>query len=140
MIFLKSFIPREDVQSEIHTILTHGGWLIFLKILHFPSMNLAPCFIGLWSIYNNAFILLSWAFIRMYLEIFNLLSQTWAHNIFITFGLFSFHFIIIIIFFEVAHYLEYIVTFLSKSMKFSSFWARHTTKRPKIREIHILIL
>ena len=37
-------------------------------------MNLAPCFIGLYSIYNNALILLSWAFIRMYLEIFNPLS------------------------------------------------------------------
>jgi len=58
-------------------------------------MDLAPCFIGLWSIYNNAFILLSWAFIKMLLEIFNTLSQTWAYNIFITFALFLFHFIII---------------------------------------------
>ena len=54
------------------------------------------------SIYNNALIMLSWAFIRMYLEIFNPLSRIWAYNVFITFGLFSFHFIIIITFFEVA--------------------------------------
>ena len=60
-------------------------------------MDIAPCFIGIWSIYNNALILLSWAFVRIYLLIFNLLSQTQAYDIFITFGLFLFHFIIIII-------------------------------------------
>ena len=57
-------------------------------------MDIASYFIGLWSIYNNALILLSWAFIRMYLEIFILLSQIWAYNIFITFGLSFFYFII----------------------------------------------
>ena len=41
----------------------------------------------LWSIYNKALILLSWAFIIIHLEIFNPLSQTWAYNVFITFGL-----------------------------------------------------
>ena len=46
--------------------------------------------LGFWSIYNNALILLSWAFIRIHLEIFNPLSQTWAYNAFITFGLFIF--------------------------------------------------
>ena len=53
-------------------------------------MILAPYFIGLWSIYNKALIFLSWAFVRMYLEIINPLSQTWANNVFITFGLFIF--------------------------------------------------
>ena len=41
----------------------------------------------LWSIYNKALILLSWAFIIIHLEIFNPLSQAWAYNVFITFGL-----------------------------------------------------
>ena len=49
-------------------------------------MKFAPCFIGLWSIYNRALILLSWAFIRMHLEGLNPLSQTWVYNIFITLG------------------------------------------------------
>ena len=63
-----------------------------------PSLSwiFAPCFIGLWSIYNKALISLLWAFIRMHLEIFNPLSQTWAYNVFITFGLF--------IFFPLLHY------------------------------------
>ena len=39
------------------------------KVTPFPLMDLVPCFIGLWSSYNNALILLSWAFIRIYLEI-----------------------------------------------------------------------
>ena len=54
----------------------------------------------------------------MHLEIFNPLFQTWAYNVFIIFGVFIFirHFF----FFEK---LEDIVAFLSKSMKFSSFWA-----------------
>ena len=57
-----------------------------LQCRSLPSYGFfAPCFIGLWSIYNNALILLSWAFIRMYLEIFDPLSQTWAYNVFITF-------------------------------------------------------
>ena len=64
--------------------------------LPFLSWILAPCFIGLWSICNKALILLSWAFIRMHLGISNPLSQTWAYNVFITFGLFIFiHYFII---------------------------------------------
>jgi len=55
----------------------------------------------------------------MHLEIFNHLSQTWAYSVFITYGLFIFihHFF----FLEITLLLEYIVAFLSKSMKFSSF-------------------
>ena len=55
-----------------------------------PSLSwiFALCFIGLWSIYNKGLILLVWAFIRMHLEFFNPLSQTWAYNVFIPFELF----------------------------------------------------
>ena len=61
-----------------------------LQYHSFPSHGFfAPCFIGLWSIYNKALILLSWAFTRMHIEIFNPLSQTWAYNVFITVGLFN---------------------------------------------------
>ena len=56
--------------------------------LPFLLWILAHYFIGLWSIYNKGPILLSWAFIRMHLGIFNLFSRTWAYNVFITFGLF----------------------------------------------------
>ena len=40
--------------------------------LSLPSLLwiFAPCFIGLWSIYNKSLILLLWAFIRMHLEFF----------------------------------------------------------------------
>ena len=64
------------------------------------SWILAPCFIKLWSMYNKTLILHSWAFIRMHLGIFNPLSQIWALNVFVTFGLFIFiHYFIIIFFF-----------------------------------------
>ena len=92
------------------------------------SWTFVPCFIGLWSIYNNALILPSWAFIRMHLEIFNPLSQKWAYNVFITFRLFIFIHHFTFCFFEIALQVEYIVAFLSKSMKFSSFWVQAYNK------------
>ena len=102
-----------------------------------PSLIFAPCFIGLWSIYNKALILLSWAFIRMHLEVFNPLSQTWAYNVFITFGLFIFiHYFTFFFFLETALQLEYIVAFLSKSMKFSSFWAQACNKETQNYGVH----
>ena len=68
-------------QLQYHSLSSHGS---------LPLVSL-----GFWSIYNKALILLSWAFIRMYLGIFNPLSQTWAYNAFITFGLFILYYFII---------------------------------------------
>jgi len=73
--------------------------------LSLPSLSwiFALCFIGFWSIYNNALILPSWAFIRMHLEIFNPLSQKWAYHVFITFRFFIFiHHITFFFFLEIA--------------------------------------
>ena len=100
-------------------------------------MDPYPLFIGLWPIYNKALSLLSWAFIRMYLEIFNPLSQTWAYNVFIIFGLFilysSFHHLFFF-FLEIALQLEYFVGFFSMSMiNYHHFGPKHATKRPKIQ-------
>ena len=66
---------------------------------HSLSFHKPPCFIGLWSIYNDALILLPWAFIRMYLEIFNpFVSNMGLQCIYHLWAL-LFHFIIIILFF-----------------------------------------
>ena len=61
-------------------------------------MDFCPLFHWALSICNKALILLSWAFIRMHLEISNPLSQTWAYNVFITFGLFIFYLFISLFF------------------------------------------
>ena len=59
-------------QLQCHSLSSHGP-------LSLASLDFGPFTI-------KALISLSWAFIIMNLGIFNLLSQTWAYNVFITFG------------------------------------------------------
>ena len=100
---------------------------LFLSYSALSLSSHEPCPLLYWALVHlqQAFISLSWAFVRTCLEIFNHLSQIQAYDVFITFGLSLFIHLSSFFFFflEVALQLEYIVAFLSKPMNFSSFWA-----------------
>jgi len=66
----KSILMKAQLQS--HSLFSHEPYpLFYWALVHL----------------QQAFISLSWAFIRTCLEIFNPLSQIWAYYVFITFGL-----------------------------------------------------
>ena len=62
---------------------------LFLSYSALSLSSHEPCPLLYWALLHlqQAFISLSWAFIRTCLEIFNHLSQIWAYDVFITFGL-----------------------------------------------------
>ena len=62
---------------------------LFLSYSALSLSSHEPCPLLYWALVHlqQAFISLSWSFIRTCLEIFNHLSQIWAYDVFITFGL-----------------------------------------------------
>ena len=113
----------------LESLSVHFNKDLITKITHFAPMNLALYFI--WALVHFTIMLSSYS-LGLSLECTQRystpLSQIWAYNVFITFGLFFFFLLSSFIFFEVAFQLEYIVAFPSKSMNFSSFWAQACNK------------
>ena len=104
--------------------------------LPFLSWTLAPCFIGPWSIYNKSshHTLMSFhqnAFRNFQPFVSNLVLQC-IHHFWASHSLF----IISSFFLGIAFQLEYIVAFLSKSMKFSSFWVQTYNKEIQDQGVH----